>query len=107
MSYGRQFVLTLFTNDPALATAAAQGGVDRMGVDMERVGKSPRQAHLATWIADHAETGPARIRPTLQSAQRFARCNPVHAGLGVEIARLVGAGVGAIMLPYFKTAAAA
>ena len=36
-SYGNQFRLTLLTCDPALALAADQAGVDRIGVDLERL----------------------------------------------------------------------
>jgi 2-keto-3-deoxy-L-rhamnonate aldolase RhmA len=104
MSHDSEFVLTLFTNDPALAAAADRAGVDRIGVDMEQIGKEARQGHLKTWISDHAEADIARIRPALHSAQLFTRCNPVHAGLGAEIDRLVAAGVRVIMLPYFRTA---
>lgn len=105
MSHGAPFVLTLFTNEPALAAACDAGGVDRIGVDMERIGKGQRQGHLATWISDHAESDLARIRPLLRHAQLFTRCNPVHPGLRSEIDRLVAAGVRVIMLPYFKTLA--
>jgi len=107
MSYGSDFVLTLFTNDPLLASAADRAGVDRIGVDMEQIGKGARQGHLATWISDHAENDLAIVKPALQRAALFARCNPVHGGLRAEIDRLVAAGVRVIMLPYFKTAAEA
>jgi 2-keto-3-deoxy-L-rhamnonate aldolase RhmA len=107
LSYGTDFVLTLFTKDPVLAAAADRAGVDRIGVDMEQIGKGARQGHLATWISDHAESDLAGIRPVLERAQLFARCNPVHAGSAAEIDRLVDAGVRVIMLPYFKTTAAA
>lgn len=105
MSYGSDFVLTLFTNDPALASATDRAGVDRIGIDMEQIGKSVRQGHLATWISDHAENDLAVVRPALQRAALFARCNPVHAGSRAEIDRLIAAGVRVIMLPYFKTIA--
>jgi len=105
MSYGSDIVLTLFTNDPALAGAADRAGVDRIGIDMERIGKAVRQQHLATWISDHVEADLAALRPVLQQAQLFARCNPVHCESAVEIDRLVGVGVKVIMLPYFKTVA--
>lgn len=105
MSYSSDFVLTLFTNDPALAAVADKGGVDRIGVDVEQIGKGARQGHLATWISDHAEADLMRVRPALQQAKLFARCNPVHAGLRDEIDRLIAAGAQVIMLPYFKTAA--
>jgi len=103
MSYGSEFALTLFTNDPALAAAADAAGVDRIGVDMEQIGKADRQGHLATWISDHAESDLATIRPALKHAQLFARCNPVHDDSRAEIDRLIGVGVRVIMLPYFKT----
>jgi citrate lyase beta subunit len=105
MSYGSDIALTLFTNDPALACAADRAGVDRIGIDIEQIGKAIRQQHLATWISDHAETDLAAIGPILQRAQLFARCNPVHGASAAEIDRLVGAGVKVIMLPFFKTVA--
>ena len=105
MSYGSDIVLTLFTNDPALAGAADRAGVDRVGIDMERIGKAGRQQHLATWISDHVETDLAALEPMLQRAQLFARCNPVHPESAAEIDRLVDVGVKVIMLPFFKTVA--
>jgi 2-keto-3-deoxy-L-rhamnonate aldolase RhmA len=103
MSYGSEFVLTLFTNDPALAAAADAAGVDRIGIDMEQIGKDARQGHLATWISDHAENDLAAVGPALKRAALFARCNPVHPGSRAEIDRLIAANVRVIMLPYFKT----
>lgn len=107
MSYGGDFALTLFTNDATLAAAADAAGVDRIGVDLERIGKSARQGHLATWISEHVEPDLAAIAPVLARAAPFARCNPVHDGSGAEIDRLLGLGVRVIMLPYFTTAAEA
>jgi 2-keto-3-deoxy-L-rhamnonate aldolase RhmA len=103
MSYGSEFVLTLFTNDPVLASVADRAGVDRVGVDLERIGKTARQGHLATWISDHDEDDLAAIRPVLGHARLFARCNPVHRGSEAEIDRLIASGVQVIMLPFFKT----
>lgn len=105
MSYADDFVLTLFTNDAALARAGDRAGIERIGVDVESIGKAARQSHLATWISDHAETDLAAIRPVLVRAGLFARCNPVHAGLQAEIDRLIDAGVEVIMLPYFRSVA--
>lgn len=105
MSHGGDMVLTLFTNDPGLASEADRAGVDRIGIDMEQIGKAVRQQHLATWISDHAETDLAAIGPALRRAQLFVRCNPVHKESAAEIDRLIGAGVEVIMLPFFKTLA--
>ncbi len=107
MSYGTQFTLTLFTNDQELARIADLAGVDRIGVDLECIGKDKRQGHLATWISDHSEADVALIRPVLKHARLFARCNPVHEGFREEIDRLIACGVEVVMLPFFKTVAEA
>lgn len=102
MSYGSEFVLTLFTDDATLAAAAEAAGIDRVGLDLERLGKNERQGRLATWISDHVEADLGAVRAALTRSRLFTRCNPVHAGLGEEIERLLGAGVQVLMLPYFK-----
>lgn len=107
MSYGDSFVLTLFTADPELAAAADAAGVDRIGVDLETLGKHGRQGHLNTWISDHRIEDLPRIAARLHSAQLFARCNPVHEGSAEEIDALLALGVRVLMLPYFKEAAEA
>ncbi len=55
MSYGDNFILTLFTNDVELARRADEAGINRIGLDLERIGKAERQQHLKTWISDHEE----------------------------------------------------
>lgn len=97
------FTLTLFTNSADLASEADQAGIDRIGVDLERVGKDERQGHLATWISDHTERDIELIRPSIRTAKLFARCNPIHAHSPVEIDRLIAAGVSVVMLPFFRT----
>ena len=104
MAYGDAFILTLFTNDPLLAVAADRAGVDRIGIDIERIGKPLRQGHLPTWISDHREEDLPDIRAALGMARLFARCNPIHAESGAEIERLLDSGVQVLMLPYFKSA---
>lgn len=103
LNYGDQFVLTLFTNDPLLAARADHAGIDRIGVDIESIGKDLRQGHLKTWISDHSEADLLCLRPAVQRGSLFARCNPIHPGSTEEIGRLLGSGVEVLMLPYFKT----
>lgn len=104
MAYGDEFILTLFTNDPLLAVAADLAGVDRIGIDIERIGKPLRQGHLPTWISDHREEDLPGIHAALGQARLFARCNPIHGESGAEIERLLDSGVQVLMLPYFKSA---
>jgi hypothetical protein len=101
MSYGDQFVFTLFTNDPQLAARADAAGIDRIGVDIERLGKHLRQASY-NWISDHAEADVEHVRPSIKQAALFARCNPIHPASRDEIDRLIASGVSVLMLPYFK-----
>ena len=37
-NYGSNFVLTLFTNNPDLAKAANTAGINRIGLDLEKMG---------------------------------------------------------------------
>lgn len=107
MSYGGDFVLTLFTNAPELARFADAADVDRVGIDLERIGKSERQGGLPVWISDHEEGDLAAVRAAVAPSRLFARCNPIHPGSAAEIDRLVSAGVRTLMLPYFRTVAEA
>lgn len=103
MSYGEAFVLTLFTRDAAVAIAADRAGVDRIGVDLERLHKDERQGGLATWISDHAETDLATLAGLVSPARLFARCNPIHPGSADEIERLLALGARTLMLPFFRS----
>ena len=101
MSSGRAFRLTLFTNRPGLAAAADGAGVDRIGPDLERLGKQERQGGMNRWISDHTEGELPGVFAALARARRFVRCNPPHPGLAAEIERLLAQGAQVVMLPHF------
>lgn len=103
MNFGDQFRFTLFTNRPGLAAAADRAGVDRVGLDLELLGKLERQRGLGTWISSHTEAELPKVFAALGLARRFVRCNPPHAGLESEIERLLARGAEVIMLPHFHT----
>ena len=103
MSYGSNFVLTLFTNDVELARRADVAGVNRIGLDLETLGKAVRQQHLNTWISDHQENQLPALRKALNKSKLFVRTNPPHPRLAEEIDRLIEAGAEVLMLPMFKT----
>lgn len=79
------FVLTAITLDPEMRQAADDAGVERIGIDIEWIGKTRRQAHA-------------------RNADVFVRINPLHAGTREEIDTAVGMGARVIMLPQFSTA---
>lgn len=99
------FVLTLWTDDPAFARTADRAGVDRIGPDLERLGKRERQRDPRFWLSPHREESLPRIKDALTRAKLFARTNPPHPGWGDEAARLIAAGADVLMLPAFRSAA--
>lgn len=96
--------ITLWTNDPERARWGGKHGVDRIGVDLETLGKEERQRGLETWISPHRVTDIERIRSELGGAQLFVRCNPFHAGSQGEIEELIAHSVEVLMLPNFTMA---
>jgi len=100
---GDRFRFTLFTNDAALTAEADSAGIDRVGPDLERLGKIERQGGMGRWISDHAEDELPAVFAVLRRASHFVRCNPPHTGLADEIHRLIALGAETIMLPHFHT----
>ena len=101
-----RFRFTLMTDDAELAGAADEAGVDRVGLDLERLGKHERQgAHPHLRISDHRVEQLPSVRARLTQARAFARVNPLNPGSALEIERAVDAGAEVLMLPYFHTAA--
>ena len=98
-------VLTLWTDDPVRAQDADRAGVDRVGVDLERLGKRERQPDPGLWLSTHREESLPLIRERLSRARLFARTNPPHDGWPPEAERLIAAGVEVLMLPAFGSAA--
>ena len=91
MSYGSDFVLTLFTNDVELARRADEAGMNRVGLDLETIGKAVRQPGLKTWISDHEEHQLPALRQALRKAKLFVRTEPIHAQSREQIDRLIEA----------------
>jgi citrate lyase beta subunit len=98
----QDFVLTLFTDDSELARAADRAGIDRIGIDLESIGKDARQATTDSRISKHSVESLAQLARQLNRAALFARCNPLHHGTEAEIAQLLAYGVRVLMVPYFK-----
>jgi hypothetical protein len=100
------FVLTLWTNEPALARRADAAGVDRIGLDLETYKKAERQPKaLSTWISPHAEEQLPALRESIGRGKLFCRVNPVaDPGCRAQIDRLAAYGVEVMMLPMFTSA---
>jgi HpcH/HpaI aldolase/citrate lyase family protein len=102
--FGDTFCLTLITNDAGLAAIADRAGVDRVGIDLEYLGKAERQPSPDTRLSHHNWDDLARISRSVRQADLFARLNPVHAGTEAEIEAALDLGAKVLMLPNFRTA---
>lgn len=97
----KPFLLTLFTNDPVLASNADTAGVDRIGLDLEIHNKDFRQSRISNWISDHIESDLLGVKNSLRKAKLFVRTNSPHPTLKEEIDRYIDVGAEVLMLPYF------
>jgi len=103
-SFGDEFCLTLITDDPVLAANADCGGVDRIGLDLERLGKADRQSDLDTRQSKHKVADLAAVARSLVRAKLFVRLNPINVNTADEVDAVIHAGADVLMLPFFRTA---
>jgi HpcH/HpaI aldolase/citrate lyase family len=101
------FVLTLWTDDPHLARRADDAGVDRVGIDLDRLGKAARQRGRGTWLSPHREEDLEDVSAALKRATPFARVNPLNLDSAREIEAVLARGASVLMLPMVTTAAEA
>ena len=103
--FGNRFRLTLITGDAAVADIADRAGVDRIGVDLERLGKAARQVGHDTFISPHTWEDLGAIRQAVRKAELLVRLNPLNPGTAFEVEAALGLGAEVLMLPYFRTPA--
>ena len=92
-----EFVLV--TNRPPLARAAEAAGIERVLVDLERLGKAKRQNGRALFLSDHRCGDIAGLRGALRHTRVMARIDPWGAHSRSQIDRVLSAGAQGVMLP--------
>lgn len=100
-------LFTLWTDRLDIAQAGDAAGIERIGVDLEHLGKTERQAGRGTWISPHTVDDLRAVTSALTRARGFARLNPVHAGSDTEIDAALAAGARVLMVPMVRSAAQA
>lgn len=95
--------LMFITNDPEIAREAQNAGVDRIFVDLEKIGKLERQGHLDTVISSHTMDDVSKVRSAIDESELLVRVNPIYEGSNREIDSAIHRGADIIMLPMFKT----
>jgi len=97
------FKLTLLSRNPAWIMQGEQCGLERIGIDIERIGKHGRQRALrAPWISDHRLEDLAVLAPLVRHARLFVRLNPIHPATATEIESALAGGARSLMLPQFS-----
>lgn len=91
------------TNRPEVAQIAEECGVDRIFIDLEKIGKQERQRGMNTVQSNHSLEDIKVIRKVVKKAEILVRSNPIHEGSEKEIEQIIENGADTIMLPYFKT----
>jgi 2-keto-3-deoxy-L-rhamnonate aldolase RhmA len=99
-----ELVLTLWTDDAGLARRADTAGIDRIGVDLERLGKAERQRGRGTWISQHRLESLALLAPELRRAAPFARVDPPNPGTARQVEGVIAGGARVVMFPMVSEA---
>jgi hypothetical protein len=97
-------VLTLWTSDPERAVQGDEAGIDRIGVDLERIGKRERQAGLGTWVSPHTLDDLSAVGRRLHTAELFVRIDPLGRHTARQIDHVLARGATVLMLPMFSSA---
>lgn len=101
--------LMYITNRADVAKIVDSVGVERVFVDLERLGKAERQKNIDSVKSMHTIEDIKNVRGAVKNAELLVRINPMHEAIGEycssaeEIEQVIAAGADLIMLPYFKT----
>ena len=98
-------ILSLITDDVALAGEAERAGIDRIVIDLEREGKAERQAGRSLFQSTHRLDSVHHVKAALQRADLMVRINPLSERTPDEIDAVLAGGTDVVMLPYFFTPA--
>ena len=94
--------LTLITNKSLFARRAEYAGIDRIMIDLERLGKAKRQYGRQFFLSDHHASDIDLIRATLFVASVQVRVNPWHQQSISEINDIISRGAQIVMLPMVR-----
>ena len=96
--------LMYITNNPEIARIAERCSVDRIWVDLEKIGKQERQGGMNTVQSNHTIEDVRVIRDSIEGKSALqVRVNPIYSGSSEEIEKVLYYGADIIMLPYFST----
>jgi 2-keto-3-deoxy-L-rhamnonate aldolase RhmA len=94
--------LTLITNKSQFARRAEYAGIDRIMIDIERLGKAKRQHGRQFFLSDHHPSDIDLLRASLLVASVQVRVNPWHEQSISEISDVISRGAQIVMLPMVR-----
>jgi len=94
--------LMLFTNDVKLASRAFQSKIDRIVVDLEKIGKTERQQGKDLEVNKHDIEDIIKIKNAIPITV-MCRLNPINKFSQDEIELAIAAGADVLMLPMFSS----
>lgn len=95
----------IIENNPSRAQFYIDCGIDRIFIDLEKIGKEERQAGLNTVKSfDHCISDISKVKNAVKSSgEVLVRVNPIHENSKSEINQVIQSGADVIMLPFFTT----
>lgn len=97
-------LLWLISGDSPLARIAPAVCIDRILIDLERLGKAERQKNRHLFLSDHTWDDVASLRRLLPAGMLFVRVDPLHAASRDQVEKAISLGADGLMLPYFHDA---
>ncbi|MDE5755552.1 MAG: aldolase [Clostridia bacterium] len=94
--------LMYITNNTEVALIAEKYGVNRIWVDLEKLGKEERQHGLNTVKSNHTIQDVVKIKSVLTTSELLVRINCWNKNSKNEIENVIAAGADVIMLPMWK-----
>jgi 2-keto-3-deoxy-L-rhamnonate aldolase RhmA len=94
--------LALITNKSQFARRAERAGIDRIMIDLERLGKAKRQCARQLFLSDHYPVDIDRLRSTLSIAAIQVRLNSWNLQSFFEINDVISRGAQVVMLPMVR-----
>lgn len=95
--------LMYITNNPAVALIAEKNGVERVWVDLEKLGKEERQKGINSVKSNHSINDVAVLSNILTTSELMVRINPWNETSEREIEQVIDFGADRIMLPMWKS----
>ena len=92
------------TNDVRCGAAWHRAGVDRIMIDLERLGKRDRQRGRDTVMSDHRISDIAEMRQAVPGGHIVVRCEPTSLpGWPEHIEQVLGQGPNTVRLPMVES----